>query len=129
MAREKSKQLTAVERRIMNILWTRGPSSVREIAAALSEEKPTAYTSAQTMCKILAEKGYASFSKAGRAFIYKAEVSKNEAQRGALKTMLDQFFGGSPQVLAQHMMQENDLSSADLDELQKLIDQSKKTRE
>ena len=39
--------------------------------------------------------------------------------------MLNKFFGGSPKVLAQHLMQETDIDLNDLEALQRKVDQSK----
>lgn len=126
MARKKSSHLTDSEQGIMEILWQKGEASVREIADALSEDKPTAYTTVQTMCKILAEKGYADFRKEGKAFIYQPKISQKDARQGALTSLLNRFFGGSPEVLAQHLMQETDIELKDLEDLQRKIDQSSK---
>ena len=59
MARTKSTQLTDGEQSIMEVLWKNQEASVRDITDELSRTKPTAYTTAQTLCKILVEKGYA----------------------------------------------------------------------
>jgi len=120
MARKKSDQLTDVENSIMEILWSKGEASVKDIAEAMSADKQTAYTTVQTMCKILAEKGYADFRKEGRAFIYRAKMSQKEARQGALSSLLNRFFGSSPELLAQHLMEETDI---DLDELKSLQNQ------
>lgn len=125
MARKKSSHLTDSEQNIMEILWKKGEASVREIAGILSKDKPTAYTTVQTMCKILSDKGYADFHKQGKAFIYTAKITEKEARQGALTSMLNRFFGGSPEVLAQHLMQETDIELKDLEALQKQIDQAK----
>jgi predicted transcriptional regulator len=122
MARKKSTLLTDSEQSIMEILWKKEQASVREIADTLSEEKTTAYTTVQTMCKILADKGYVDFHKEGKAFIYTPKVSQKDARKGALTSLLNKFFGGSPEVLAQHLMQETDIELDDLAELQKQID-------
>lgn len=126
MARNKSTQLTDGEQSIMEVLWKNGEASVREITTTLSEEKKTAYTTVQTLCKILAEKGYADFRKEGKAFIYVPKITQKEARQSALTTMLNKFFGGSPEVLAQHLMQETDIELDDLEVLQRQIDQSDK---
>lgn len=125
MARKKSSHLTDSEQNIMEIIWKKGEASVREIADILSESKPTAYTTVQTMCKILADKGYADFHKQGKAFIYSAKITEKEARQGALTSILNRFFGGSPEVLAQHLMQETDIELKDLEALQNQIDQAK----
>lgn len=124
MARQKSTQLTDSEQRIMNILWDKGEASVRELADILSEEKATAYTTVQTMCKILTEKGYADFRKEGKAFIYRAKITQADARQSALKSLLNRFFGGSPEVLAQHLIKETDIDISDLEQLQNKIDKA-----
>lgn len=124
MARSKSTQLTDGEQSIMEVLWKNGEASVRDITTALSKEKQTAYTTVQTLCKILAEKGYADFRKEGKAFIYIPKITQKEARQSALTNMLNKFFGGSPEVLAQHLMQETDIELNDLEALQRKIDQS-----
>ncbi|MBQ4847593.1 BlaI/MecI/CopY family transcriptional regulator [Pseudoalteromonas sp. MMG013] len=124
MARKKSTQLTDSEQSIMEILWHKEQASVREITAALSEEKATAYTTVQTMCKILADKDYVDFRKEGKAFIYTPKITQKEARKGALTSLLNKFFGGSPEVLAQHLIQETDIELDDLAELQKHIDRA-----
>jgi predicted transcriptional regulator len=124
MARSKSNQLTDGEQSIMEVLWKNGQASVREITDALSIEKQTAYTTVQTLCKILAEKGYADFRKEGKAFIYVPKITQKEARQSALTSMLNKFFGGSPKVLAQHLMQETDIDIDDLEALQRQIDES-----
>ncbi|MCW8125371.1 BlaI/MecI/CopY family transcriptional regulator [Microbulbifer halophilus] len=124
MARKRSEQLTDGEQGIMEILWERGESSVKDIAGALAAEKPVAYTTVQTMCKILAEKGHADFRKEGRAFIYRARMSRTEARQSALKNLLNRFFGSSPELLAQHLMRETDIELKDLEALQKKIDET-----
>jgi len=124
MARKKSEQLTDGEQNIMEILWEKGALPVKDIAEALSQDKPVAYTTAQTMCKILVEKGYASFRKEGRAFIYSAKLTQAEARQGALSALLNRFFGSSPELLAQHLIQETDIELKDLESLQDKIDRA-----
>lgn len=126
MARPKSENLTDAEQAIMQILWRSDEVSVREIAQELSKSKPAAYTTVQTMCKIMAEKGYAQFRKDGRAFLYSAKISEKDAQQSALKTLLNRFFGGSSQLLTQHLMDESDVDLGALQQLQDQIDQKAK---
>ena len=126
MARPKSANLTETEQRIMEVLWRNGDSSVRAIADELSKTKPTAYTSAQTMCKILADKGYATFRKEGRAFMYSAIISQNNARQSALKSLVNRFFGGSSEVLTQYLMEQSDVDVNELQSLQDKIDAKEK---
>lgn len=122
MARPKSENLTETEQSIMEVLWRDGEASVREIADELAKTKPCAYTTVQTMCKILADKGYASFHKKGRAFVYTANITQKDAQQSALKSLLNRFFGGSSTVLTQYLMEESDVDMDELQSLQAKID-------
>lgn len=124
VARKQSKNLTDGEQSIMEILWKQREATVRQITDVLSKSKPTAYTTVQTLCKILADKGYAEFRKEGKAFIYSPKITQKEARQSALTTVLNKFFGGSPQVLAQHLMQETDIDIDDLEALQREINNS-----
>lgn len=128
MARLKSEGLTAVEQQIMEVLWSKQQASVRDIADELNKSKQTAYTTVQTMCKVLLTKGYVSYHKEGRAFVYSAEMSKHEAQNNAVSNLLSQFFSGSPQVLAEHLLEDSAIDANELDALQAAIDAKRKQR-
>ena len=108
----------------MEVLWEQGECSVKALTEALSKDKPTAYTTVQTMCKILADKGFACYRKEGRAFIYQAKITQKEARQSALSSLLSRFFGSSPELLAQHLIQETDIELKDLESLQKRIDEA-----
>ena len=129
MGRTKSDFLTQRERIIMDELWQRGPQSAKDIQEQLNKNKDEAekyaITTIQTMCKILLDKGYASFEKKGRSFIYSAKLSKNEARRIALKSMIKQFFGGSSLSLAQHLLDEDQINLDDLTAIKDELNNSK----
>lgn len=128
MARPASPTLTNSERAILEVLWARKEASVREVAEELSKKKPVAYTTVLTMFKVLERKGLVSYRTEGRAFIYSAAISRGEARRQALDNVLRQFFGGSPDVLAQHLIEEHDLDLAELQALQDQVDAASKPR-
>lgn len=114
MARPRSPLPTDSERAILEVLWKKHEASVREVADELSKKKPVAYTTVLTMFGILAKKGLVAHRNEGRAFIYRATLSRGEARRQALEHLLKQFFNGSPNVLAQHLVEEHDLDPAEL---------------
>ncbi|HEX5663258.1 BlaI/MecI/CopY family transcriptional regulator [Lysobacter sp. M15] len=122
MARPPSPTLTDSERAILEVLWKKKEASVREVADELSKKKPVAYTTVLTMFKILGRKGLVSHRTEGRAFIYSPAISRNEARTHALENLLKQFFNGSPNVLAQHLLSEHDMDLAELKALQEKID-------
>ncbi|PCJ21850.1 MAG: MarR family transcriptional regulator [SAR86 cluster bacterium] len=126
MARQKSEGLTTVEQQIMEVLWAKQQASVRDIADELNKSKQTAYTTVQTMCKVLLTKGYVSYHKEGRAFVYSAQMSQQEAKSNAVTNLLSQFFSGSSQVLAEHLLEDENINAKELDALQAAIDAKRK---
>ena len=122
MARPQSKNLTKAEQRIMHVLWTRGEASVREITADLVSGYNLALTTVQTTTRILADKGYVAFEKQGRSLIYRPLITKRAAQTLALKNLLGGLFDGSPQLLAQHLVETDELSEDDITALRALLD-------
>ncbi|PND37421.1 MarR family transcriptional regulator [Paucibacter aquatile] len=124
MARPKSTELTPAEQRIMQVLWRGRAMTVREIAAELSTEHELAYTTVQTLCRILLDKGHVSCEKQGKAFVYQALTVQQEARSQALLGLLKKFFGGSPTLLAQHLLNQEALSPEVAGQLQAQIDRA-----
>ena len=122
MARPASPTLTESERAILEVLWKKKEASVREVADELSKKKPVAYTTVLTMFKILDKKGLVHHRTEGRAFIYSPAISRSEARKQALESLLRQFFNGSPSVLAQHLLSEHDMDLAEIKALQEKVD-------
>lgn len=125
MARPASPTLTQSEQAILEVLWDKGEASVREVADELSRHKPAAYTTVLTMFNVLARKGFVTHRQEGRAFIYRAAISREQARSQALDHLLAQFFDGSPNLLAQHLLEQHDIDRAELKTLRDKINAAK----
>lgn len=128
MARKRSVPLTEAEQRLMEIVWIRGPVTVSDVVDALPPESPLAYTSVQTMMKILEQKGYVRHREAGRAFLYSAVVERSDAARTALTYVMQRFFGGSPERLALNLVEDEQVTVEQLDNIRALIDGARRPR-
>lgn len=124
MPRKPSPILTEAEQRVMQALWELEEASVRDVHDRLNGIKKVAYTTVLTVLKILHEKGYADYRKEGRAFIYYPLMSQKEAQQRALRQLVSRFFGGSPQALAEQLVELDEIDLQDLQALKKEIDQA-----
>lgn len=122
MVRPTSPIPTEAERAILEVLWAKQDASAREVTDVLSETRSVAYTTVQTMLKILDRKGFVTHQTEGRTFIYRAAVSRVQARSSALRQLVGQFFGGSPNALAQHLLSEHEIDLTDLEVLQEKID-------
>ncbi len=122
MARKPSTTLTDAELRLMDIVWSLGPSTVQQVVDALPAGEPLAYSTVLTMMRILERKGYLKHEKEGRAFMYRALIGREEARKGALRHVMQRFFEDSPELLLLKLMENEDLDAKDLDRLKALLD-------
>jgi predicted transcriptional regulator len=123
MARKRSTGLTDGETRIMNVLWARGRATVGEVTAALPKRRPVAYTTVQTMLRILESKGYADHEQVGRAFVYRPIVDQHAARRKALGHLIDVLFDHSPSLLVLDLLKDERLDPAEIGRLKQMIDE------
>ena len=107
----------------MRAVWAEAGESfrVRDIVDAMNrgKRKKLAYTTIQSMCTILRDKGYLKLvSQSGRAHLLQAAVSQEEASRRMLTDLSDRLIGSDVQPLLQLLIDER----LDKDELRALRD-------
>jgi predicted transcriptional regulator len=113
--------LSKLELQIMDALWSRGASSVREIQEAFPEKGRPAYTTVQTMVYRLETKNaIRRVKKIGNAHIFEAVVSKSSAQRRLIDELLA-FFGGSSQPVVAHLIESGSLTLDDVKEAEQML--------
>ena len=78
--KKKGMELTDLELQIMNMIWTKDMSSVREVCDELSKSKPLAYTTVATIFKVLEQKKYLCSSKENNILKYNAQIEKENYQ-------------------------------------------------
>jgi len=119
---EKQHRPTKLELTILRVLWEKGPGSVREIQARLSESKETGYTTALKMLQIMTEKGLVERDETVRPQIYRAKFSQQKTQRQLLQDLIQRAFGGSVKALVMQAVSTKKSSPEDLEAIEKLLD-------
>ena len=117
---------TGSELAILQVLWEKGPSTVRAVHEALVGARSTGYTTTLKLMQIMAEKGLVSRDESGRTHVYTAKGSQNETQRALVSDLVDRAFGGSAAALVLQALQAGDTSPQELAEIQRLIDDYKR---
>ena len=95
--------LAPLELDCMNALWRLGEATVRDVHAALAASRPRAYTTIMTILDRLAQKGVVERQKSGRAWVYKAQLSADQARTHAVVRLVEGFFQGSTEALVSHV--------------------------
>ena len=121
-------QLGDRELEVMTWLWANGSGTVTEVKDGLTDA--LAYTTVLTILRNLEAKGFLRRQDEGRAHRYFPRVQQKAARRRALRRLIDTLFLGSPQALLSHLVDEHDLSPAELRRIaDRLAGQSKKVRD
>lgn len=95
--------LAPLELDCLNTLWPMGEGTVREIRDRLAERLPRAYTTIMTIMDRLARKGIVERKKSGRAYVYRANLSAEDARTQAVGHVIEKFFAGSKDALLAHL--------------------------
>jgi BlaI family transcriptional regulator, penicillinase repressor len=112
---------TPGELEILRILWSRGPSTVREVQEALGAEE-TGYTTALKLMQIMADKGLVARDETARAHVYAARVGEGDTQRQLVRELLDRAFGGSAAKLAMQALSGRQASAEEIADIRQLLD-------
>ena len=107
------------ELEVMTVLWANGSGTVTEVKEAL--DAPLAYTTVLTILRNLEAKGFLRRADEGRAHRYFPRVKQKAAQRRALRRLIDTLFRGSPEALLTHLVDDHDLSAAELRRIAKQL--------
>lgn len=119
-------KLSKLELKIMEALWTKGPSSVREIQESFPAKRRPAYTTVQTVVYRLEAKGALKRTKKiGNAHIFEALISQAAAQRKLIDELLG-LFGGRAQPLMSHLIESGQLTLADVEDARKALREAPK---
>jgi BlaI family transcriptional regulator, penicillinase repressor len=110
---------TDAELAILRVLWSRGPSTVRQVAEVLGRE--TGYTTVLKLLQIMTEKGLVVRDEAERTHIYEAAYTQHQTQRQLVTDLLDRVFDGSAAQLVLQALATNKTSPEELDEIRKLL--------
>jgi BlaI family transcriptional regulator, penicillinase repressor len=121
MPRKKSPALTDAEARVMRVLWELQTATVADVVNGLRKKRPVTYSTAQTMLRILEEKGYVTHEKVARAFIYQPKVDERQARLRALRQLVGRLFDGSASLLVLNVLEDETLDPAELRRMKRLI--------
>jgi BlaI family transcriptional regulator, penicillinase repressor len=109
-------KLTRLELQIMETLWSKGPSSIRELLEAFPKDERLAYTTVQTVVyRLEAKKAIRRTSKISNAHVFEALVSRTSAQRRMIDDLVA-LFGGRRLPIMTHLIESGKLTPEELSE-------------
>jgi predicted transcriptional regulator len=125
MRKSDVQKPTNAELDILRVLWSRGPSTVREVHEALERRTPVGYTTVLKLLQIMIEKGLVTRDESARTHVYTARAGETATQQRLVSDLLERAFGGSALGLVMQALSTKRPSRAELDELRRLLDDLK----
>jgi BlaI family transcriptional regulator, penicillinase repressor len=122
MTHDATQKPTASELEILRVLWSRGPSTVREVFDTLNEQKETGYTTVLKLLQIMTVKGTVRRNEDQRAHVYEACQPAEKTKRQLAGDVLHRVFDGSASQLMIHALEGRKTSKKELEELRRLLD-------
>ena len=122
-------KLSKLELQIMDALWSRGPSAIREIQESFPQKGRPAYTTVQTMVyRLEAKQMVRRAKKISNAHIFEAVISRDAAHRRLVDDLLG-LFGGQAQPVMAHLIEAGKLTLDDIKAAEKILkDTTRKDR-
>ena len=124
IVKNRPQELTRAELEVMQILWCIERGVVHAIIDEMEEPRP-AYNTISTVVRILEKKGFVGHKAYGKTHEYYPTVTKEEYTSRYMTTVLDNFFDGSLSRLVSFFSSERDLSTEELDELMRIINEKR----
>lgn len=117
------KPLTEVELELMNVIWDLGECTVKDVQGALPTGRELAYTSVATVMKILEQKGVLASRREERAHTYYPLLERAEYETVSLRHLTTHLFKGDPSSMVMRLLDDRQISEAELQEIKKLLDE------
>ncbi len=107
---------TESELEILQVIWKKGECTVREVNEELAKNKDVGYTTTLKLMQIMHDKGLVERNTDAKTHLYKAVISREQAQNTALDKILDTVFKGSTadlviQALGQHRASKDEIEA------------------
>jgi predicted transcriptional regulator len=117
---------TDSELEILNILWEKGPSTVRDVHEVLERSKEAGYTTTLKLMQIMHDKKLLTRNEASRSHIYTANISQQKTQGQLVKKFIDNVFNGSASQLVLQALGNHKANRQELDEIKQLLAEMEK---
>lgn len=119
---------TPLESRILAILWKQPDATVRDVGTALNDDKKRAYTTVLTVLQGMERKGLVGRHREGLTDHWSAKVGEDAVARPMLKDLIQRIFGGRRKLALHYLLEDENLSEQEWDELQAMIDAARKRK-
>jgi BlaI family transcriptional regulator, penicillinase repressor len=114
---------TSSELEILQVIWQRGPTTVRDVYRTLARDREIGYSTVLKFMQIMVEKGTLVRDEGVRPQIYRAALPQARMQRSIIRDLVARAFGGSSTSLVVQALSDRKATAAERREIRKLLDE------
>ena len=118
--------LGSLQSEVMNLIWKKKETTVAQLVDAIGRRRPIRYTTVLSAVQKLEKKNWVTHRTEGRANVYRARRDRDEVGGRSLRDLLRTVFSGDVRLLLSSLLDDVELSDAQLRELRQLIEQRRK---
>ncbi len=107
----------------MTVVWEKGAATANQVVSALESRMHWKPKTIQTLLRRLAQKGALAYAKVGREFEYRPLVDAQRCTRAASRSFLNRFFGGRVAPFLASLLEEEELTPEEIEELRRILNQ------
>jgi len=123
-----SVKLSDQQYAIMQVLWTSGGASTREVQQSLKEQD-LAHTTVGTVLSRLEKKNILASESRGRERVYRPLIEEGDVKRSMVSGLVSSLFKGDPKELLAHLLKEGEIEADDLSDIGKLLGKDTESQE
>lgn len=114
---------TDAELAILRVLWSCGPSTVRQVHEVLSHGRETGYTTVLKLMQIMTEKGLVDRDESERTHVYRTRFTQEQTQQRLVSDLLEKAFSGSASQLVMRALATRSASADELAQIRSMLDE------
>lgn len=117
----RKADLSPAEFEVMDVLWSKGKATVKEIQSALAPERKLAYTTVLTLLSRMKEKGYVESQEKNFAYEFQPTVRREQIVRRKVGDLVNQVLGGDIAPLAAYIVENRKLTPDQIRALEEIV--------
>lgn len=116
-----SERISDAEYAVMEVLWTQSPLTANEVAERAEPSRDWNIRTVKTLLSRLLTKGALTHEEDGRRYLYRPAIERGDYVARESRKLVDRMFGGRVTPLVAHLAERDDLTDADIAEIEALL--------
>ena len=115
------ERISEAEHTVMEVLWDEAPLTAQDVAERVDPARDWSANTVKTLLARLLGKGAVAYEADGRRYLYRPAIERGDYLSGESRRLIDRLFGGRLTPLVAHLAERDELTPADIAEIEALL--------